>query len=109
MSYHVRGLIIVAVLPLLSACVAQTAAGLVTAPVHVASSGVDAMTTSHSEADEKRDRDLRRREAELNRLERDYNRHSAQCLHGEENACDKARTEYGEIQDLRPTAAAPPR
>ena len=51
----------------LPACVvgtiAETAVDVVTIPVKVASAGVDAVTTSQSEADEKRGRELRRAEA----------------------------------------------
>jgi hypothetical protein len=60
------------------------------------------MTTSQSEADEKRGRDLRRREEKLGRLQREYDRHNAACMHGDEESCEKARLDYGEIQDLRP-------
>ena len=55
-------------LPLLSACVvgtvARTAVDVATLPVKVASAGVDAATTSQSEADEKRGRDLRKQDEE---------------------------------------------
>ena len=43
--------------------VASTAVDIVTLPVKVASAGVDAVTTSQSEADEKRGRELRKAEA----------------------------------------------
>lgn len=92
----------------LSGCIARTAASIVTAPVRVVGSGVDMMTTSQSEADEKRGRDLRRREERLGRLERDYNRHTAQCMRGNQDACENARLDYGEIQNLRATVPAPP-
>ena len=67
------------------------------------------MTTSQSEADEKRGRQLRRREERLGRLERQYERHNADCLHGNEEACDQARLDYGEIQNLRQLVPAEPR
>jgi hypothetical protein len=56
-------------LPLtLSGCVvgtvASTAVDVVTLPVRVASAGVDAVTTSQKEADEKRGRELRKQEEE---------------------------------------------
>jgi hypothetical protein len=55
-------------LPLLSGCivgtVAKTAVDVVTLPVKVASAGVDDATTSQSEADEKRGRELRRQDEE---------------------------------------------
>ena len=42
--------------------VAKTAVDVVTLPVKVASAGVDAVTTSQSEADEKRGRQIRKEE-----------------------------------------------
>lgn len=47
----------------LSGCVVKTAASVVTAPVKVVGKGVDMATTSQSEADEKRGREIRRRDA----------------------------------------------
>jgi hypothetical protein len=46
----------------LTGCLARTAVDIVTLPVKAASAGVDAVTTSQKEADEKRGRELRRRE-----------------------------------------------
>jgi hypothetical protein len=94
---------------LLTGCIASTAASLVTAPVRVASRGLDMATTSQSESDEKRGRELRRREERLGRLEREYDRHTRQCMHGDQEACQAARLDYGEIQNLRATVPAPPR
>ena len=60
---------LLALLPLLTlpgcvvGTVASTAVDVVTLPVKVASAGVDAVTTSQSEADEKRGRELRKAEA----------------------------------------------
>jgi hypothetical protein len=50
--------------------VAHTAVDIVTLPVKVVSAGVDAATTSQSEADEKRGREIRRAEEERGRLAR---------------------------------------
>jgi len=47
--------------------VASTAVDVVTLPVKVVSAGVDAATTSQSEADEKRGRELRKQEEERGR------------------------------------------
>ena len=59
---------------LLSGCVvgtvAKTAVDVATIPVKVVSSGVDAATTSQSEADEKRGRELRRQDEERGRQAR---------------------------------------
>jgi hypothetical protein len=46
------------------ATVAETAVDVVTIPVKVVSAGVDAATTSQSEADEKRGRELRKADEE---------------------------------------------
>jgi hypothetical protein len=67
--------LIIAALPLvLSGCVvgtvAKTAVDVVTLPVKVASAGVDAVTTSQKEADEKRGRELRKQEEERGRQAR---------------------------------------
>jgi hypothetical protein len=52
--------LILAILPPLCGCtVAKTAVDVVTLPVKVASAGVDAVTTSQSEADEMRGREIR--------------------------------------------------
>ena len=67
-------IIVLAALPLvLSGCVtsvAKTAFDVVTLPVKVVSKGVDLATTSQSEADQKRGRDLRRAEEEAGRAAR---------------------------------------
>lgn len=67
--------ILLALLPLtLGGCVvgtvARTAVDVVTLPVRVVSAGVDAATTSQSEADAKRGRELRKQDEERGRLAR---------------------------------------
>lgn len=55
--------LILALAPALSGCsVAKTAVDVVTLPVKAVSAGVDAVTTSQSEADEKRGREIRKEE-----------------------------------------------
>ena len=69
-----RRLILVFLPLLLSACVvgtvARTAVDVVTLPVKVASKGIDLATTSQSEADEKRGRELRKAEEAAGRAAR---------------------------------------
>ena len=55
----------------LSGCLARTAVGVVTLPVKAVGAGVDAVTTSQSEADEKRGRELRKQDEERGRLARE--------------------------------------
>ncbi|HYC94818.1 MAG TPA: hypothetical protein VEB39_03875 [Sphingomicrobium sp.] len=61
-----RALVSLILLPTLSGCVvaqvADTAVDVVTLPVKAVSAGVDAATTSQSEADEKRGREIRKAE-----------------------------------------------
>jgi hypothetical protein len=68
-------LVILVILPAaLGGCVvgtvAKTAVDVATIPVKVASAGVDAATTSQSEADEKRGRALRKQDEERGRQAR---------------------------------------
>jgi isocitrate lyase len=61
-------ILIFAAAPLLSGCivgtVAKTAVDVATIPVKVASAGVDAVTTSQKEADEKRGQEARKQDEE---------------------------------------------
>jgi hypothetical protein len=73
----------------LSGCIAQTAVDLVTLPVKAAAAGVDAVTTSQSEADEKRGRKIREYE---------------ECIGKEERRARKDRREpvYARCEKLQP-------
>lgn len=55
---------------LLGGCVAKTALDVATAPVKIASRGVDLATTSQSEADEKRGRAIRNQEECVGKAQR---------------------------------------
>ncbi|MDP8913841.1 MAG: hypothetical protein M3N39_09740 [Pseudomonadota bacterium] len=69
----------------LSGCIARTAVDIVTLPVKAASKTVDVLTTSQSEADEKRGREIRKREECTGKEERRAER--------EERAPDYSRCE----------------
>ena len=70
-----RSLLVLASLPLLSGCivatVAETAVDVATLPVKAVAAGVDAATTSQSEADENRGRELRKAEERAGREARE--------------------------------------
>jgi len=70
-----RRVLILLIPAALSGCVvetvAKTAVDVVSVPVKVASAGVDAVTTSQAERDEKRGRELRKQEEERGRLYRE--------------------------------------
>lgn len=85
---------------LLSGCIARAAADIVTAPVKVVGAGVDAATTSQSEADEKRGRELREAEEQLGEFNRRYDEQMEKCRNGNDRACFEARETYSEIQIL---------
>jgi hypothetical protein len=87
----------------LQGCLAKTALDVVTLPVKVASRGVDLATTSQSEADQTRGREIRRREERLGQLQRDYEKQIDQCGDGDRRACDHARLTYAEMQVLLPS------
>lgn len=84
----------------LQGCLARAAVDVVTLPVKAASAGVDAVTTSQSEADEKRGREIRKREERLGALERDYERQMERCGDGDDAACDKAQAIRAEMNAL---------
>ena len=92
---------------LLTGC---TAMDVVTLPVKVAKTGVnavgagvDAVTTSQSEADQKRGKQIRQREEKLGKLQRKYDKLAARCVEGEENACTEQGMVRAEIDALMPT------
>ena len=89
----------------LSGCLAASAVGaavdVATLPVKTVSRGVDLATTSQSEADEKRGREIREAEERLGKLDRRYTKERKDCLDGERTACDAARRTYEEMQLLR--------
>jgi hypothetical protein len=97
-SRHLLALSLAAVA--LQGCVARTATKIVTAPVKVVSSGVDAATTSQSEADEARGREAREREEQLSELQRDLDKQSERCAKGDKAACDKAKAIEAEMKTL---------
>jgi len=90
----------------LGGCLAKTAVDVVTAPVKVVSKGVDLATTSQSEADQKRGREMRKREEALGKLKRQYDQQSRYCVRGSQSACDQARRTYDKMQAIMPTVPA---
>lgn len=91
----------------LSGCIG-TLVDVATLPVRAAGKAVDLATTSQSESDENRGRELRKREQQLGKLERAYAKQRSKCDKGDEKACDQARTSYAQIQELLPTVPAEP-
>src|SRR6187397_2837282 len=108
MGHAIRVIVAGAAALTLQGCLAKTAVSAVTLPVKIASSGVDLATTSQSEADQKRGREIRQREERLGKLQRDYEKHIKHCGEGDRNACDQARETYAEMQVLMPSLPVEP-
>lgn len=64
---------------------------------------VDVATVSQSERDEKRGREIRRREERLGQLDREYRKQSEKCGRGDAEACRKRETAWYEMQRLMPS------
>lgn len=92
----------------LQGCLAKAAVGVVTAPVRVVSKGVDVATTSQSEADEKRGREIRKYEERLAELEAEYNDSIERCSSIEPDACYHAKAIEAEIDELKRRGPAEP-
>ena len=82
-----RGFIGLPLLLLLPGCVASVVGDVVTAPIKVVSKTADVMTTSQSEADEKRGRELRKQEGRLGKLARKRDEAREDCADGNREAC----------------------
>ena len=86
----------------LGGCLAKTALDVATAPVKVVAKGVDLATTSQSEADEKRGREIRKREERLGQLQRQREKLERKCASGDRNACGDLEAVNAEIAILLP-------
>lgn len=82
---------------LLSGCVTSVVKDVVTAPIKVVSKTADLMTTSQSESDEKRGREMRKREEKLGKLARQRDKAAKKCDKGDGDACQYAEALDAEI------------
>ena len=87
----------------LQGCLAKAAVDVATAPVRIGSKAVDLATTSQSEADEKRGREIRKREERLAKLDRKLRDREDDCLQGDDKACREAVVTRREMDQLLPT------
>jgi hypothetical protein len=82
-----------------SGCIARMAADVVTAPVKVVSKTADVLTTSQSEADEKRGRAIRKEEERIGKLARERDKAQRECVKNPESeACDRLERLNDEIE-----------
>ena len=108
MRHAIRLLVIGSAAFALQGCLARTAVSAVTLPVRVASKGVDLATTSQSEADQARGREIRQREQRLARLDAELRQQEDDCLAGNDRACREAVATRREIEQLLPTVPLEP-
>ena len=92
----------------LSGCLAKTALDVATAPVKIASKAVDLATTRQSEADQKRGREIRKREERLGALQREREKSEKACLSGDRRGCDRLAAINAEIHILLPQVPVEP-
>lgn len=92
----------------LQGCLARAAVNAVSLPVKAVSRGVDLATESQSEADEKRGREIRKREERLGVLERDLEKQMDRCADGDDAACDKAQAIRAEMKAVMPGVPVEP-
>lgn len=83
----------------LAGCVSAVTS-IAKAPFQVVGKTADVLTTSQSESDEKRGREIRKREEELGKLDRRYDKELKQCRDGNQRACNAASETYAEMQVL---------
>lgn len=91
-----RAIIALPLLLALPGCVASVVKDVVTAPVKVVSKTADVLTTSQSEADEKRGREVRKQEERVGKLARKRKDAREDCDDGDREAC--ARVEELDAQ-----------
>ena len=94
-------MLVIAPIILLQGCVASVVSNVVTAPVKIMSKTADVLTTSQSESDEKRGRDMRKREEKVGKLSRQLKKAQERCADGDSDACEKARDIRDQIDDER--------
>ncbi len=82
---------------MLSGCVTSLVKEVVTAPVKIVSKTADVLTTSQSESDEKRGKEMRKREEALGKMARQRDKAREKCDDGDEEACDRAKALDDEI------------
>jgi uncharacterized protein YlxW (UPF0749 family) len=85
---NVRLVLAIAPMILLQGCVASVVTGVV-------------MTTSQSEADEKRGREMRKNEEKIGKLSRQLKKAQKRCADGDRDGCKKAKNIRDEIEDER--------
>jgi hypothetical protein len=85
-------------LPLILTGCVSVVKDVVTAPIKVVSKTADVLTTSQAEADEKRGREMRKREERLGKLARKADEAREDCADGDDEACVRYEALEAEIE-----------
>ena len=91
MPPDMRVILLLAAPLLLGGCIVRTAADIVTLPVKAAGAGVDALTTSQAEADQRRGREIREAEEREGREARRREREERRARERAEREADEPR------------------
>jgi hypothetical protein len=94
-----RAILAVVACLLLQGCVTSIVKDVVTAPIKIVSKTADVMTTSQSESDEKRGREMRKREERLGKLARQREKEVKKCDKGDGDACQNAEAIDAAIEE----------
>lgn len=86
---------------MLSGCVTSLVSEVVTAPIKIVSKTADVLTTSQSESDENRGREMRKREEELGKLARQRDKAREKCEDGDQEACERVSDINDRISDAQ--------
>lgn len=93
-----RGILVLSAALLLQGCVTSIVKDVVTAPIKVVSKTADVLTTSQSESDEKRGREMRKHEEKLGKLAREREKAVKKCERGDSDACHDAESLHSAIE-----------
>lgn len=96
---YMRIIFALALIFLLQGCVTSIVKDVVTAPVKIVSKTADVLTTSQSESDEKRGREMRKHEEKLGKLARERAHEVKKCEAGNGDACQNAETIDAAIEE----------
>lgn len=98
-----RAMLVLGTAFMLSGCVTSIVKDVVTAPIKIVSKTADVLTTSQSESDEKRGKEMRKREEALGKLARQRDKAREKCENGDQEACARVSAindRISEAQDV---------
>ncbi|WP_033074730.1 hypothetical protein [Sphingopyxis sp. MWB1] len=95
----IKAIVALSAAMMLSGCVGAVKS-VVTAPVKAVGQVADWTTTSQDEADRNRGRELRKREEQLGKLQRERDKAAEKCRRGEQPQCQRVEVLDHEIEAM---------